>query len=338
MSDAPQPSTGSADASQARLSRRRAAPHRRRGSRRCLRPLRRRRLGTQRSSSIFKSAAAGSVTFGSNASDPVPKKAYAQRLQGVHREDRDQGQGQHRRPQHVPGADQHVPAGPAAGRLHLVRRLPHAVLRRRRACSTPIDDVWADAEAAASRRRCRRRRRALDGHYYFVPIYNYPWAVFYRKSVFKKNGYTIPKTWDQFIALAKKMKADGLTPIAFTDKDGWPAMGTFDILNMRLNGYDFHVRLMAGKAVVGQPAGQAASSTTGASSCRTPRRAPSGSPGRKAPSSCSTSRPACTCSARSSGQQFTNAGRPRRPRLLRRTRRSTRSGARTRSTRRSTAS
>jgi multiple sugar transport system substrate-binding protein len=49
------------------------------------------------------------------------------------------------------------------------------------------------------------------------------------------------------VALAKQMKADGLTPIAFTDKDGWPAMGTFDILNMRINGYDFHVRLMGGK-------------------------------------------------------------------------------------------
>ena len=89
--------------------------------------------------------------------------------------------------------------------------------------------------------------KGLDGHYYFVPIYNYPWAVFYRKSLFKANGYTVPRTWDQFIALAKKMKTDGLTPIAFTDKDGWPAMGTFDILNMRINGYAFHVSLMAGK-------------------------------------------------------------------------------------------
>jgi multiple sugar transport system substrate-binding protein len=77
-------------------------------------------------------------------------------------------------------------------------------------------------------------------------MYAYPWAVHYRKSLFKEKGYTIPKTWAQFIALCKKMKADGLTPIAFTDKDGWPAMGTFDILNMRINGYQFHVRLMAG--------------------------------------------------------------------------------------------
>jgi multiple sugar transport system substrate-binding protein len=43
------------------------------------------------------------------------------------------------------------------------------------------------------------------------------------------------------------MKKDGLIPISFGDKDGWPAMGTFDYLNMRLNGYQFHVDLMAHK-------------------------------------------------------------------------------------------
>jgi multiple sugar transport system substrate-binding protein len=43
------------------------------------------------------------------------------------------------------------------------------------------------------------------------------------------------------------MKKDGLTPIAFGDKDGWPAMGTFDQLNMRVNGFQFHLDLMGGK-------------------------------------------------------------------------------------------
>src|SRR4029078_3530894 len=37
------------------------------------------------------------------------------------------------------------------------------------------------------------------------------------------------------------------SPIAFGDKDGWPAMGTFDQLNMRINGFQFHVDLRAGK-------------------------------------------------------------------------------------------
>ena len=80
-----------------------------------------------------------------------------------------------------------------------------------------------------------------------VPIVYYPWVVLYRKSVFQEKGYTVPTTWDEFETLCTKMQADGLIPLAFADKDGWPAMGTFDILNMRMNGYEFHVDLLAGK-------------------------------------------------------------------------------------------
>jgi multiple sugar transport system substrate-binding protein len=107
----------------------------------------------------------------------------------------------------------------------------------------PIDDVWdkiginyTDAGKALS--------KGLDGHYYMIPLYNYPWVVYYNKSVFAAKGYTVPKTWDDFLALAKKMKQDGLIPLAFADQDLWPAAGTFDILNLRINGYDFHMQLM----------------------------------------------------------------------------------------------
>ena len=112
--------------------------------------------------------------------------------------------------------------------------------------ATPIDDVWKTLTPQMPP-SFKAASTGADGHQYFVPNKNYPWAVYYRKSLWKEKGYTVPTTWDQFIALAKKMQADGLTPIAFTDKDGWPPMGTFDILNMRINGYKFHVDLMAGK-------------------------------------------------------------------------------------------
>lgn len=112
---------------------------------------------------------------------------------------------------------------------------------------SPIDDVW-DQIGSGFSDAFKQASKGDDGHYYFVPIYNYPWAVFYRKSLFKEKGYQIPKTLDDLINLAKKMQGDGIVPIGFADKDGWPAMGTFDILNMRQNGYDFHVQLMAGKA------------------------------------------------------------------------------------------
>ena len=118
--------------------------------------------------------------------------------------------------------------------------------------ASPIDDVWdkigdhfPDSIKAAS--------KAEDGHYYFVPLYNYPWVMNYRKSLFDEKGYQVPATWDDLITLCKKMKADGITPISFADKDGWPAMGTFDYLNMRINGYDFHINLMAGKEAWDSP-------------------------------------------------------------------------------------
>jgi multiple sugar transport system substrate-binding protein len=110
----------------------------------------------------------------------------------------------------------------------------------------PIDDVWAEIEQYMTP-GLKAASLGGDGKAYFVPVYNYPWVVLYRKSLFEEKGYEIPATIDEFKALGDKMIADGIVPLAFGDKDGWPAMGTFDILNMRLNGYDFHIGLMEGQ-------------------------------------------------------------------------------------------
>jgi multiple sugar transport system substrate-binding protein len=109
-----------------------------------------------------------------------------------------------------------------------------------------IDDVWAKVKGNYTE-GFANSVVGNDGKVYGIPVDYYPWAVFYRKSVFTDKGYTVPATWADLKTLCTKMQTDGLTPIAFGDKDGWPAMGTFDILNLRLNGYQFHVDLMAGK-------------------------------------------------------------------------------------------
>jgi multiple sugar transport system substrate-binding protein len=108
-----------------------------------------------------------------------------------------------------------------------------------------LSDVWSKFTGFSD--AFKKASTGDDGKQYFVPIYNYPWALFYRPSVWQAKGYKVPKTLDELKTLSAQMKKDGLTPIAFGDKDGWPAMGTFDILNMRINGYQFHVDLMAGK-------------------------------------------------------------------------------------------
>lgn len=110
----------------------------------------------------------------------------------------------------------------------------------------PVDDVWGKIGGNFSD-ALKKASTGPDGKMYFVPNYNYPWGFFYRKSLWADKGYEVPETFDALKTVAAKMRADGIIPIGFADKDGWPAMGTFDYINMRLNGYQFHVDLCAHK-------------------------------------------------------------------------------------------
>jgi multiple sugar transport system substrate-binding protein len=189
-------------------------------------------------------AATGTVTVGSNYSDTNPKKAMAavfkkfEQKSGVkvnvntvsHNTFQEQINS------YLQGKPDDVFTWFAGYRMQFFAQ---------RGLATPIDDVWETLKPQFSP-AFQAASKGLDGHYYFVPIYNYPWAVHYQRGLFKEKGYSIPTNWDQLVALAKQMKDDG-NPMGFCDKDGWPAMGTFDYINMRTNGYAYHIRLMAGK-------------------------------------------------------------------------------------------
>ncbi len=86
-----------------------------------------------------------------------------------------------------------------------------------------------------------------DGKQYFVPWTYYIWGIYYRPSLFEENGWKAPTTMDELQSLASNMQDKGIIPFAFGNDGRWPAMGTFDQLNFRMNGYQFHVDLMAGK-------------------------------------------------------------------------------------------
>jgi len=89
---------------------------------------------------------------------------------------------------------------------------------------------------------------ADDGKQYGVPYTYYQWGIYYRKDLFAAAGVTEkPKTWDELLAACEKIKTSGVEPIVIGSKDLWPTAGWFDYLNLRLNGYDFHMELMEGK-------------------------------------------------------------------------------------------
>jgi multiple sugar transport system substrate-binding protein len=190
-------------------------------------------------------AAGGSISFGSNYSDAAPKGAFkalcdaatASTSVKVSINTVDHNTFQNNISSYLQGTPNDLATWFAGYRLQFFAA---------QGLLDPIDDVWdkignnfSDAVKSLS--------KGIDGKYYLVPIYNYPWVVFYNKSTFASKGYQVPKTWDDFIALAKQMQKDGLIPLAFAEKDGWPALGTFDILNLRINGYDYHMSLMQHK-------------------------------------------------------------------------------------------
>jgi len=88
----------------------------------------------------------------------------------------------------------------------------------------------------------------IDGEVYGFPLYYYVWGLVYRKSLFNRLDLQPPATWSEFLHVCERLKAAGVTPLAVGAKSGWPAAGWFDYLNLRINGIDFHRKLLRGDA------------------------------------------------------------------------------------------
>ena len=111
-----------------------------------------------------------------------------------------------------------------------------------------ISDVWSDLDDQYDS-SYKIASTGTDGKQYFVPQSWYPWGLHYRKSMVAELGLDPENiaTFDDMIKMFDAMKKKGLVGFAAGDKGGWEAMGTFDIINARVNGYQFHVDLLAGR-------------------------------------------------------------------------------------------
>ena len=192
------------------------------------------------------SAATGTLTLGSNASDPTPKAAIQAVVDAftaatgftVKVNTVDHGSFQDNLSQYLQATPDDVITWFSGHRMRFFAN---------QGLFTPIDDVWATVKANFSG-AMEAAATNTDGKVYLIPFDTYAWTVYYRKSVWADKGYQIPATLADFKTLAAKMKTDGLVPIGLGDKDGWPAQGHFDIINLRENGFQYHIDLMNGKA------------------------------------------------------------------------------------------
>lgn len=109
-----------------------------------------------------------------------------------------------------------------------------------------VTDVWT-ANGLDDQLKSAASAMTIDGKKWGVPYTYYQWGIYYRKDIFAANSIAPPKTWAEFTAACATLKAAGVTPIAIGTKALWPTAGWFDYLDLRVNGYEFHMDLTAGK-------------------------------------------------------------------------------------------
>ena len=109
-----------------------------------------------------------------------------------------------------------------------------------------VSDVW-EANGLSDSLASAKASMTIDGKQWGVPYTYYQWGIYFNKDVYKAAGVEVPKTWDEFVANCEKFKAASIDCLTTGTSALWPAAGIFDYINMRTNGYEFHMDLTAGK-------------------------------------------------------------------------------------------
>ena len=109
-----------------------------------------------------------------------------------------------------------------------------------------VSDLWAEP-AIAENLASTKGAMTIDGKQWGVPYTYYQWGVYYRKDIYEELGLSEPTTFEEMKANCQAILDSGKKCYTIGSKFLWTAGGWFDYLNMRTNGFDFHMQLAAGE-------------------------------------------------------------------------------------------
>ncbi|MDW4497986.1 ABC transporter substrate-binding protein [Sulfitobacter sp. D35] len=113
-----------------------------------------------------------------------------------------------------------------------------------------VSDVWEENGLKESLGSALASM-TIDDKQWGVPYTYYQWGIYYNKEAYEAAGVEVPGpegvSWEQFIANCEKFAAAEIDCITTGTKALWPGAGIFDYLNLRTNGYEFHMDLTAGE-------------------------------------------------------------------------------------------
>jgi multiple sugar transport system substrate-binding protein len=209
--------------------------------------------GLALSAMLFSTAAfAGEITINSDHSDPAPKKAMEDLIADFQKAHPDitvkwnnfDHEGYKSAIRNFLTAD-----APDVAAWYAGNRMEPFV---KAGLFEDVSDVW-EANGLNEQLKSAAASMTIDGKKWGVPYTYYQWGIYYRKDIFAEQGITPPTTWAELLAASEKLKSAGITPFAIGTKALWPTGGWFDYLNLRVNGYEFHMELTAGKVPYTDP-------------------------------------------------------------------------------------
>ncbi len=198
------------------------------------------------SSFLTGAAFAGTLVINTDTSDPAPKAAFEALIEGFKAENPDvevkwnvfDHEGYKTSIRNFLTADAPDLANWYAGN----RMLPYV----NAGLFEPVDDVWEE-HGLNEKLASAKGSMTIDGKIWGVPYTYYQWGIYYREDIFEEQGIGPVETFDQLLAACETLNAAGITPITIGTKYLWTAAGVFDYLNLRTNGYEFHMALTNGE-------------------------------------------------------------------------------------------
>ena len=108
-----------------------------------------------------------------------------------------------------------------------------------------VSDVWEEhglKDSLAS----ALPSMTIDGKQWGVPYTYYQWGIYYNKDAYAQVGAEVPETYEEFLANCALFQDAGIDCVTTGTKALWPGAGIFDYMNLRTNGYEFHMDLANG--------------------------------------------------------------------------------------------